>query len=98
VHTLSDQLALAAQEQRFEAFFDLFLDYLSRLVRARAIGREGASEFALAQRLIPEEKLASWAALWEAILLERADADLLNLDKRALITGTLAKLEALARR
>jgi DNA polymerase III subunit delta' len=98
VHTLSDQLALAAQEQRFEAFFDLLLDLLARLVRARAMGREGAPEFALAQRLIPEGKLPAWAALWETILLERADADLLNLDKRALITGTFAKLETLARR
>jgi len=97
VHTLSDQLALAAQEQRFEAFFDLFLDFLARLIRVRATARKDAPESALAERLIPDAKLPAWAALWEDILRERADAALLNLDKRALITGTLAKLEALTR-
>ena len=65
-----------------------------------ARGQRGAaapSELALAQRLIPEARLPAWAALWEGILSERADAALLNLDKRALILGTFAKLEALAR-
>jgi DNA polymerase-3 subunit delta' len=97
VHTLADQLSLAAQEQRFEAFFDLLLDLLARLVCARAM--EGsAPESSLAQRLIPEHRLPAWADLWETIVRERADAELLNLDKRALITGTFARLEALARR
>ena len=98
VHTLADQLSLAANEQRFEAFYDLLLDLLARLVRARATGRAAAPELALAQRLIPEARLPAWAALWEGILRERADAALLNLDKRALILGTFAKLEAVARR
>ena len=98
VHTLSDQLSLAANEQRFEAFYDLLLDLLARLVRVRATGRAGAPESALAERLIPEARLPAWAALWEGILRERADAALLNLDKRALVLGTFAKLEALARR
>ncbi len=98
VHTLADQLSLAANEQRFEAFFDLLLDLLARLVRARATGRAAPSELALAERLIPEAKLPAWASLWESILRERADAALLNLDKRGLILGTFAKLEAITRR
>jgi DNA polymerase-3 subunit delta' len=98
VHTLADQLSLAANEQRFEAFFDLLLDLLARLVRARAMGRAAPSELALAERLIPEAKLPAWASLWEGILRERADAALLNLDKRGLILGTFAKLEAITRR
>lgn len=98
-HALSDQLAQAAQEQRFEAFYNLFLDMLARLVRARATGRSTqATELALAQRLIPEARLPAWAALWETVLRERNEAVLLNLDRKALIMGTLAKLEALARR
>lgn len=98
VHTLADQLALAAQEQRFEAFFDLLLDLLARLVHARASGATDAPEFELAQRLIGEHQAPAWAALWEDIACQRADAALLNLDKRALILGTFAKLEGLARR
>jgi DNA polymerase-3 subunit delta' len=98
VHTLADQLSLAANEQRFEAFYDLLLDLLARLVRARATGHAAASELALAEQLIPEGRLADWAALWEAILRERAETALLNLDKRALMLGTFSSLEALARR
>ena len=96
-HTLADQLSMAANEQRFEAFYDLLLDLLARLVRARATGRAAAPELALAERLISEAKLPAWAALWEEIGRERADTALLNLDKRALILGTFAKLEAVAR-
>jgi DNA polymerase-3 subunit delta' len=51
----------------------------------------------LAQRLIPEARLSAWAALWEGIVSERADAGLLNLDKKALMLGTFSRLEALAR-
>jgi DNA polymerase III subunit delta' len=97
-HALSDQLSMAANEQRFEAFYDLLLDLLARLVRARATGRPAGPELALANRLIPEARLSAWAALWEGILSERADTALLNLDKKALILGTFAKLEAIARR
>jgi DNA polymerase III subunit delta' len=96
-HTLSDQLALAAQEQRFDAFYNLLLDLMARLIRVRASGNRDAPEFTVAQRLIPEAKLPAWAALWEAILREREDTVLLNLDRRALIIGTLERLEALAR-
>jgi DNA polymerase-3 subunit delta' len=96
-HALSDQLGLTAQEQRFDAFYNLFLDLLARLVRVRATGEADAPEFALAQRLIPEARLAAWAALWETVLRERDDTVLLNLDRKALIVGTLARLEALAR-
>ena len=97
-HALSDQLGSTAQEQRFEAFYSLFLDLLARLVRARALERREAPEYALAQRLIPEARLPAWAELWETVVRERDEAVLLNLDRKALILGTLARLEALARR
>jgi DNA polymerase-3 subunit delta' len=97
-HVLSDQLGVTAQEQRFEAFYSLFLDLLARLIRARAAGHGEAPEFALAQRLIPEARLPAWAELWETVLRERDEAVLLNLDRKALIMGTFARLEALARR
>jgi DNA polymerase III subunit delta' len=96
-HALSDQLGTTAQEQRFEAFYSLFLDLLARLVRARATDRSEAPELALAQRLIPDARLPQWAELWQTALRERDEAVLLNLDRKALILGTLARLEALAR-
>ena len=58
VHTLADQLSLAANEQRFEAFFDLLLDLLARLVRARATGRAAAPELALARAADPRGEAA----------------------------------------
>ena len=97
-HALSDQLGTTAQEQRFEAFYSLFLDLLARLVRARATDHSGAPELALAHRLIPEARLPQWAELWQTALRERDEAVLLNLDRKALILGILARLEALARR
>ena len=41
---------------------------------------------------------AAWAELWQTVLRERDEAVLLNLDRKALILGILARLEALARR
>lgn len=97
-HALADQLSMPANEQRLEAFYDLLLDLLARLVRARATGDAVPSERALADRLIGEPRLPAWAALWETIVQERADAALLNLDKRALVLGTFSRLAALAQR
>jgi DNA polymerase-3 subunit delta' len=97
-HALADQLSGDAQEQRFETCFGLLLDMLARLVRLRASGSGGAdAEAALAVRLITEARLAAWAELWRAIVEDKADADELNLDRKALIVRSLARLEAAAR-
>jgi DNA polymerase-3 subunit delta' len=95
-HALADQLSQSANEQRFAAFYDLLLEMLWRLVHARALESPVAPEAALARRLISATRLPAWAALWEDIGRERAEAALLNLDKRALVLGTFAKLERVA--
>ena len=96
-HLLTDQLAVAAHEQRFEAFYDLFLRHLSRLVRTRAVAAAEAPRHALGERLIPASRLPEWAALWEGELREKNEAVRLNLDRKALLIGMLGRLEALAR-
>jgi DNA polymerase-3 subunit delta' len=96
-HALSDQMGFGAQEQRFEAFFEFFLDRLARLVRVAATGRGEAGEVALAQRLIKDGRLPDWAVLWQTVLKERNDALELNLDRKALVVGTLARLETISR-
>lgn len=98
IHTLSDELGGTAAEQRFELFFELLLALISRLVRARA-GAAGCApdDVALANRLIAEGSLARWAELWETIVVEKADAMLLNLDRKSLILGTFQRIEAAAR-
>jgi DNA polymerase-3 subunit delta' len=96
-HALSDQMGFGAQEQRFEAFFEFFLDRLARLVRVAATGRGEPGEVALAQRLIKDGRLPDWAVLWQTVLKERNDALELNLDRKALVVGTLARLETISR-
>ena len=97
VHALGDELGGAAAEARFELFFELLLDLVSRLVLARASAGGAADERALAERLIGEDGLAAWAELWEAVLREKADAQALNLDRKALILDTVSRLETAAR-
>jgi len=97
VHTLADTLSLGAQEQRYEAFFDLLLDKVARLARAFAMGDGDASELALARRVIGEGRLPEWAALWEAVLRDKAAVEELNLDRKALILRVLTRLEAAAK-
>jgi len=96
-HALADSLAASAQEQRFEAFFELFLETLAHLARVRATSQGTPTEVSLAARQISEARLPQWAALWEAILRDKADADELNLDRKALIMRTFARLEAVAK-
>ena len=59
--------------------------------------REPLQRAALAAGLISEARLPHWAALWETILSDKAEADELNLDRKALILRTFARLEAVAK-
>ena len=97
VHTLSDELAGAAAEQKFEAFFDLLLDLVRRLIRAEALGTGADADRSLAKRLVGPSRLAIWAEAWEAVTAEKATCKALNLDRKALILATVARLEAAAR-
>jgi DNA polymerase III subunit delta' len=97
VHTLSDELAGAAADQKFEAFYDLLLDLVRRAIRAEALGAGSDGDRAAAKRLIGPSRLAIWANAWETINAEKATAKALNLDRKALILATITKLEAAAR-
>jgi DNA polymerase-3 subunit delta' len=97
VHALGDELAGGAAEQRFELFFDLFMDRVARLVRAAATGKGTGEDVALAGKLIGEGRLATWAGLWERVAADKAEAAILNLDRKALILEAFFRLEAAAR-
>jgi DNA polymerase-3 subunit delta' len=96
-HALSDEMGYGAPEQPYETFFELFLDQLARLVRARATGQGSPAERDLAERLIAPERVPAWAEFWTTAVAERADAGELNLDRKATLTSLFARLEALAR-
>jgi DNA polymerase III subunit delta' len=95
-HALSDELQPAAAQPRFELFFELLLAVLARLIRAQAAGEGAEDERALAQRLIGEERLASFAGLWERIGRNKAETLALNLDRKALVLETVGALSAAA--
>ena len=97
VHRLADECAAHGAEQKFELLFELLLGLLARVIRTAATGEGEADERALVARLTGQGRLASLAELWETVVREKADAQILNLDKRALILETFARLEAVAR-
>lgn len=96
-HTLSDSMAQVTQEQRFSAFFDLLLEMLARLIHVRTSGVGESDEIALAQRLIKLDALPRWAETWETLVRERSEAESLNLDRKSLVLGGIARLEATAK-
>jgi DNA polymerase III subunit delta' len=96
VHALSDELQPAAAQPRFELFFELLLAMLARLIRAQSAGEGGRDEQELARRLIGEERLASFAGLWERIGRNKAETLALNLDRKALVLETVGALAAAA--
>jgi DNA polymerase-3 subunit delta' len=96
VHTLSDELQPIPAQPRFELFFELLQNALSRLIRAAATGEGSAADRALAARLMGEARLASFAALWERIAREKADTLALNLDRKSFILEIVARLASAA--
>jgi DNA polymerase III subunit delta' len=97
-HALSDELAAPAAEQRFNTFFELLLDSIAAVTKARATGAGGEDEVTFAVRLIPDGRLASWSELWETVVREKAEALALNLDRKMLILETLSRIGSAARR
>ena len=97
-HALSDEIGSAAAEQKFEAFFNLLLDMVARLIRAAATGEGEPRELALAQRLIGTDRLSAWAEMWETIVSRKSETQGLNLDRKALILDVLARMQQAARR
>jgi DNA polymerase-3 subunit delta' len=97
VHTLGDELSGVAAADKADAFFDFLIAHLARLVRARTTGTGRPADMAQAERLIRPDAVPRWVDAWGAIEAAKAEADLLNLDRKALILTTVAKLEALAR-
>ncbi|HYD15425.1 MAG TPA: DNA polymerase III subunit delta', partial [Hyphomicrobium sp.] len=97
VHALGDELSGQAADQRYELFFELLTDSIARLLNAEARGEGRPAEIALAGRLIGPSRLASWAALWERVAADKAEAAALNLDRKALILDIFSRLEAASR-
>ena len=98
-HKLAEAAGAHGAEQEFQSFYALLTGLVARALRARATGQSLAGpEAELAARLFPDgassARLASWAQLWETIGREKAAALALNLDRKALLLDTFARIEA----
>jgi DNA polymerase III subunit delta' len=98
IHALGDDMAGTAATDSFVSFFELLQGLIARLIRARATGQGAAADIAMATRLIAPEKLPAWAELWEALTRDTPEVMALNLDRKAHILLTAARLEAVAAR
>jgi len=98
VHALADELQGAQNDKKFELFFDLYQSALARLIAAQATGKGAEAEVGLAGRLIGPARLATFAELWETTARDKAETSALNLDRKSLILGSFARLEAASRR
>jgi DNA polymerase III subunit delta' len=96
VHTLSDEMAGAAAEQKFEQFYEFLMDLLSRLVRAQATGSGTPADLALACQLMSDGRLPAFAAAWSDIAATKSEAMALNLDRKGLIMDTVTRLATAA--
>ncbi|MFA5958381.1 DNA polymerase III subunit delta' [Hyphomicrobium sp.] len=97
VHGLSDELQPLAQDRKFQLFMDLYQASLGRLISAAATGQGASRDVELGRRLIGPERLATFAELWETLARDKADTVTLNLDRKSLILGSFARLEAASR-
>lgn len=97
VHALADALQPVAQDRKFQLFMDLLQTSLARLISAAATGKGAQRDVGLAKRLIGDGRLATFAELWETLARDKADVVSLNLDRKSLILGTFARLEAASR-
>ena len=98
VHNLGDDFSGTAATENFIGFFELLQGLLARLIRAAATEQGAVAEVKLAQRLIAPDRLAAWAEAWEAISRDTPEVMTLNLDRKAHILLTAARLEAVAAR
>jgi DNA polymerase-3 subunit delta' len=97
VHALADETASQAAAERYEMMFDLLLKLIARVVRAATGLPSADEETRLAQRLVPEARLATWAELWETIAREKSEAQALNLDRKSLILQTFGRIGVASR-
>jgi DNA polymerase-3 subunit delta' len=96
-HALAEELAAPAAQQRFETFYDLLLGTVARMAQAEARSAPEPGRPSSPEKGGQESRAAAWAALWEDLVREQADALALNLDRRALIVDALARMASAAR-
>ncbi len=102
IHAMADKLARRGNDQAYGMFRELLSDWLVRLVRQGATGPDRAGEIVAGEsdvmaRLADGAPLDRWVEVWENTARSAERAEALNLDRKQVILGTFAALEAAAR-
>jgi len=94
VHNLADSVSGVGADERYALFHAMLSDLVVRLVSHVAGSTQvPGGEAEIAARLISPGTLAQWAALWETLQREKAQADALNLDRKALVMKAFFQIE-----
>ncbi|MBI1384971.1 MAG: DNA polymerase III subunit delta' [Rhizobiales bacterium] len=97
---LSERLAGSQNEASYNMALDLLAGAVAVAVRGAAAGTSAGDNrlaLALSRHLGSPQKVAQWASLWETLQRERAEVDLLNLDRRSFILEAFLRIEAATR-
>ncbi len=102
IHALAEKLARRGNDQAYSMFRDLLSDWLVRLVRSGALPPGSVDEVIAGEgqvmaRLAAGTSLDRWVEVWENTGRTADRAEALNLDRKQVILGTFAALEAAAR-
>lgn len=97
IHVLADQLSGSQHEQQFQLFLDLFEEALADQARRPIMTSATGASVTSDTPVIPIERVAALAKLWETLARDRAQAWSLNLDRKALILHYFESVEALSR-
>ncbi len=100
LHALADRLGRGGEaEAAFDALLEALADWIARMVRDAAAGREGGDvlvpgEAAIAARLAAGAGLAHWTEVWEKVRRLAAQAAHANLDRRQALIAAFRAVEA----
>lgn len=100
IQALGDRVARRGQEATYRTLVDLLLDWLSRMVRAGAEGRQPVQilgdERTVIDRLWQSGKPGAWLEAWERARDLTARAEAVNLDKKQVVLNVFTALSRAA--
>jgi hypothetical protein len=90
-----DDLQGVDKAERFDQAYELLLDRLARLIKARLGQSVPGVDIATAERVIAGDRIVAAAALWTEAVRQKAELDAFNLDKRTLMISLVQRLARL---
>ena len=95
VSALADDLQGPDRAEQFDQAWELLVDRLARLVRARLGAPQQPEDLGVAHRVIAADRIGAATDLFASAVASKAELDALNLDRRTLLIGFVRRLAAL---